>query len=110
MLKRPSSYFHCNNIKGAVDQSQRGLCSKSYCGESISHLDIRSGEYMGVSPATGKKIKPSNNSDVCDYLLHCNILPFFDNCILAHENKMYLLEFKKKFANHERQTICKKEY
>ena len=67
---------------------------KNY-GESIKHLDIRSGEHIGVSPLTGKKVKPSKNSAICDHLLRCNFLPFFDNfSVLAHENKKYLLEIK----------------
>ena len=46
-----------------------------------------------MSPLTGKKVKPSSNSAVCDHLFHCNLLPFFDNfSVLAHENKKYLLE------------------
>ena len=48
-----------------------------------------------MSPITGKKVKPSKNSAICDHLLHCNILPSFDNfSVLAHENKKYLLEIK----------------
>ena len=45
----------------------------------VSVLDIRSGEHIGVSPLTGKKVKPINNSAVRDHLLHCNHLPSFDN-------------------------------
>ena len=45
-----------------------------------------------MSPLTGKKVKPVNNSAVRDHLLHCNYLPSFDNfSILAHENKKNLL-------------------
>ena len=81
-------------MSGVVYKFQRGLCNESYYGESIRHLDIRSGEHS-VSPLTGKKVKSSNNSAICDYLLHCNFLPSFDNFIvLAHENKKYLLEIK----------------
>ena len=55
-----------------------------------------------MSPFTGKKVKPSNNSAVfdhnsaaCDHLLHCNSLPSFDNfSVLAHKNKKHLLEIK----------------
>ena len=48
-----------------------------------------------MSPLTGKNVKPSNNRTICDHLLHCKLLPFFDNFIvLAHENKKYLLEIK----------------
>ena len=82
-------------ISGVVYKFQYGLCNESYYGESIRHLDIRSGEHIGVSPLTGKKVKPSNNSAICDHLLHCNFLPSFDNfSVLAHENKKYLLEIK----------------
>ena len=79
-------------ISGVVYKFQCGLCNESYYGESIRHLDIRSGEHIGVSPLTGKKVKPVNNSAVRDHLLHCNYLPSFDNfSILAHENKKNLL-------------------
>ena len=48
-----------------------------------------------MSPLIGKKVKPSNNSAICNHLLHCNILPSFDNfSVLAHENKKYLLDKK----------------
>ena len=71
------------------------LCSESYYGESIRHLDIRSGEHISVSPLTGKKVKPIHNSAARDNLLHCTYLPYFDNSsILAHENKKFLLKIK----------------
>ena len=82
-------------ITSAVYKFQCGLCNESYYGESIRHLDIRSGEHVGVSPLTGKKVKPSNSSAICDHLLHCIFLPSFDNfSVLAHKNKKYLLEIK----------------
>ena len=82
-------------ISGVVYKFQCGLCNESYYGESIRHLDIRSGEHIGVSPLTGKKVKPSNNSAICDHLLHCNSVLSFENFSdLAHENKKYLLEIK----------------
>ena len=77
---------------GVVYKFQCGLCNESYYGESIRHLIIRSGEHIGVSPLTGKKFKPSNNSPVCDHLLQSNFLTSFDNFSgFAHENKKYLL-------------------
>ena len=45
-------------ISGAVYEFQCGLCNESYYDDSIRHLDIRSGERMGMSPLTGKKVKP----------------------------------------------------
>ena len=82
-------------ISGVDYKFQCDLCNESYYGESIRHLDIRSGEHIGVSLLTGKKVKPINNSAVRDHLLHCNYLPSFDNfSILTHENKKFLLEIK----------------
>ena len=82
-------------ISGVVYKFECGFCNESYYGKSIKHLDIRSGEHIGVSPLTGKKVKPVSNSAVHDHLLHCNYLPSFDNfSILAHENKTFLLEIK----------------
>ena len=79
-------------ISGVVYKLQCGLCNESYYSESIRRLDMRSGKHIGVSSITGKKIKLWNNSAVCDHILHCNLLPSFDNfSILIHENKKYLL-------------------
>ena len=82
-------------IFGVVYKFQCGLCNESYYGESIRNLDIRSGKHIGVSPITGKKVTPSNNSAISDHLLHCNFLLSFDSfSVLAHETKKYLLESK----------------
>ena len=82
-------------ISGVPYKFQCDLCNESYDGESIRHLDIRSEEHIGVLTLTGKKVKPSNNSAICDHLLQCIFLPSFDNfSVLAHENKKYLLEIK----------------
>ena len=82
-------------ISGVVYKFQCGLCNESYYGESIRHLDIRSEEHIGVSPFTGKKVKPIKNSAVRDHLFHCNYSPSFNNfSILAHETKKFLLEIK----------------
>ena len=35
-------------ISGAVYKFECGLCNEYYYGESIRHLDIRSGEHIGV--------------------------------------------------------------
>ena len=74
-------------ISGVVYKLQCGVCNESYYGESIRHLDIRSREHIGVSPLTGKKVKPSNNSAICDYLLHCNCLPSFKESLLVMRDK-----------------------
>ena len=82
-------------ISDYVYKFQCGLCNDCYCGESIRHLDIRSGKHIGVSQLTGKKVKPSNSSAICDHLLYCNFLAFFYNSnVLAHGKKKYILEIK----------------
>ena len=74
---------------------QCGVCSECYYGESIRHLDMKSGEHRNVFPPTGKKVKSISNSSVLDHLLHCNYLPPFDNLsILTHEYKSFLLDIK----------------
>ena len=74
---------------------QCGFSKGPYYGQSMRHLDIRSGEYICVSPLTGKKVIPSDNSAICDHLLHCNFLLCFDNfSVSVHENNRYLLEIK----------------
>ena len=75
-------------ISGVVCKLQCGLCNDSYYGESIRHLDIRSGDHIGVSALTGKKVEAIKNSRVRDHILHFSYLPSFDNfSILVHENK-----------------------
>ena len=89
-----NSFRYKDLIAAVVHKFQHGLCNVSYYGESIRHLDIRSGKHIGVSPFTGKKVKPSNNC-YFDHLFHCDFSPSFDNfSILAHGNKKYLLEIK----------------
>ena len=63
---------------------------------SIRHLGIRSWEHIGVSPFTGKKVKPTSNSSARDHLLHCNYLPSFDNfSLMTHENKKFIRNRRK---------------
>ena len=75
-------------ISGVIYKFRCGLCNESYYDESIRQLDKRSEEHIGVSPLTGKKVKPSNNSAIYDHLLRFNFLSPFDKfSVLAHENK-----------------------
>ena len=92
-MSKLSNYFRCigpipkDLISGVVYKFKYGLCNRYCYGESITHLDMRSGELIGVSLLTGRKFKQINNKTVCDCLLHWNYLPSFDNFnILDHEN------------------------
>ena len=82
-------------ISEVVYKFQCGLCNESYYVESLRHLDISFGEHIIVSPLTGKKVKPTNNSAVHNHSPHCNYLPSFDSfSILVHENKKFILAIK----------------
>ena len=82
-------------VSCVVYKFQCGKCNFSYYGESDRHLKVRSGEHIGISPLTFKKVKPSAESSVRDHLLFCNHEPSFDDfTILAHGTNKFLLEIK----------------
>ena len=77
-----------------VYKFQCGRCNASYYGETDRHLK-RSGEQIGISPLTFKKVKPSAESSIRDHLLFCNHDPSFDDfTILAQGTNKFLLEIK----------------
>ena len=80
---------------GVVYKFQCGLCNESYYGECVRHLAVRSGEHIGISPLTSKRVQPRKDSAVCHHLLNCNYSPTFEDfSVLCHDNKKYLLELK----------------
>ena len=87
---------------------EMGLCNGSYYGETIWHFDIWTGEHIDVSPLTGKKVKPINNSAACDHLLYCKYLTFENFTILAHENKNFLSEIKESFLMRDKPSLNRK--
>ena len=82
-------------VSGVVYKYTRGRCSSSYYGETDRHLKVRSGEHIGISPLTFRKVKPSKESAIRDHLLNCNNIPSFDEfTILAYGHHKYILEIK----------------
>ena len=62
--------------------------------ECVRHLNIRTGEHIGISPLTKTNFKP-RNSFVADHLLFCNHLVSYDDfSVLTREKKSFLLELK----------------
>ena len=60
----------------------------------MRHLNVRIGEYIGISPLTRKQVKPKNSS-VANHLLICNHSASNDDfSILTYVNKKFLLELK----------------
>ena len=43
---------------GVVYKFQCGLCKESYYGECIRYLALRTGEHIGISPLTNKRVQP----------------------------------------------------
>ena len=41
---------------GVVYNFQCGLCDESYYGECVRHLNVRTGEHIGISPLTKKNL------------------------------------------------------
>ena len=67
----------------------------SYYRETDRHLKVRSGEHIGISPLTFRKVKPSKESVIRDHLLNCNNIQSFDEfTILAYRYQKYILEIK----------------
>ena len=64
-------------------------------GEPNRHLKVGSGEHIGISSLSFKKVKPSAESSIHDYLLFCNHNPSFDGfTIMAQGTNALLLEMK----------------
>ena len=82
-------------VSGVVCTYTCGRCNSTYYGETERHLKVRSGEYIGISPWTFKKTKPSKESAIRDHLLNCNNTPSFEEfTILTNGNNKFDLEIK----------------
>ena len=82
-------------VSGVVYKYMCGRCNLSYYGETDRHLKVRSGEYIGISPLKFRKVKPSKESAISDYVLNCNNIPSFDGfTILAYGHHKYLSKIK----------------
>ena len=68
---------------------QCGLCNESYYGECVRHLAVRSGEHIGISPLTNKRVQRIRDSGACHHLNFS-----YSRIVLCHENKKHLLEIK----------------
>ena len=67
-----------NLVSGVIYKYTNGRCNSTCYGERDRHLKVRSGEHIGISLLTFKKIKPSKESAIQDHLLNCNNIPSFE--------------------------------
>ena len=82
-------------LSGVLYKYTCGRCNSSYYGKTDRHLKVRSGEHIGISPLTFRKVKPSKESAIRDHLLNCNNIPSFDEfTILTYGHHKYILEIK----------------
>ena len=94
----------CNNVcckhpitqiltAGLVYKFQCGLYNESYYVECLRHLSLISGEHIGISPLTNKRVKPRKNSAFCHNLLHCNYYPTFEDTSALYQDDKLILDF-----------------
>ena len=71
-----------------------GICNDTYYGKTERHIKVRSGEHLGISALTGKRVacKPSAVSD--HRLLHDHDSHFNDFTILCRENNGFRLSLR----------------
>ena len=94
------------DLTSGVVMSQCGLPNEYYYGECVIHLNVRTGEHIGILPLIKKQVKPKNCSEA-DHLLFCNHSASHDDfSILTRENKTFLLELKKSLLVRDK-TIFK---
>ena len=75
---------------------QCGPCNESYHGDCVRHLNVRTGEHIGITPLTRKQVKPKYSS-VINHLILCNHSASYDDFgILTRENEKFLLELKER--------------
>ena len=96
-------------VSGVVYKYTCGRCNSSYYGETDRHLKVRSGEDIGISPLTFRKVKSSKESAIRDHLLNCNNIPSFDEfTILACGHHKYILEIKESMLIKRDRTVLYK--
>ena len=96
-------------VSGVVYEYLCGRWNSSYYRETERHLKVKSVEHIGKSLPTFKKTKPSKESSIRDRLLEYDNNPSFDEfTIVAHGNKMYLLEINESLLIKHDQPVLNK--
>ena len=93
-----------------VYKFQCGRCNASYYDETDRHLKIRSGEHIGISHLTVKKVKPSAESSICDHLLFCNHDPSFDDFTILTQEINVSIRYQRKLINQAWKNNIKQKH
>ena len=76
-------------------------CNATYYGKIKRHFRVHVFEHMEVSALTGKNIKSTKNSSVCDHMSVCNnIMPFEDFSVLANGTNDFSLKLQESLLIH----------
>ena len=96
-------------VSGVVYKYTCGRCNSSYYGETDRQLKVRSGEHIGISRLTFRKVEPSKVSAIRDHLLNCNNITSFDEFfILAYGHHKYILEIKESLIIKRERSVLNK--
>ena len=83
-------------ISVVVYKFQCGHCNESYYGDCVRHVNVRTGEHIGITQLTRKQVKPKYSS-VIDHLILCNHSASYDGFgNLTRDNEKFLLELKER--------------
>ena len=86
-----------------------GSCNSFYYGETDRHLNVWSGEHIGISLLTFKKTQSSEKSSIRKHPLQCDNNPSLDEfTILARGHRKYLFEIKESFLIKRNQPVLNK--
>ena len=96
IFKSTNCLKSCFNFKDVLPEPLRscqiykftcGGCSASYTGKTFQHLKVRVSEHQGVSPWTGKIVKGTLSTSVCDHMPECDhIVAWNDFEVLGRES------------------------
>ena len=80
---------------------QCSSCNATYYGKTKRHFEVRVSEHMGAYARTGKNIKSTKNSAVCDHMLVCNnIVSFEDFSVLANRTNGFRIKLQESILIH----------
>ena len=86
-------------------------CNATYYGKIKRHFRVHVFEHMEVSALTGKNIKSTKNSSVCDHMSVCNnIMPFEDFSVLANGTNDFSLKLQESLLIHRDESQLNKTY
>ena len=72
-------------------------------------MEVRSGEHIGISPLTFRKVNPSKKSAIWDHFIMCNNIPsFYEFTLLAYGHHKYILEIKENLLINRGKLVLNK--